>query len=111
MSKLFFVALFIVILSFVSPVKANTKLCSEVNSQISRLDKHADDFYSYASYQFDDKPLLKKLRANTKRFKDRSFEKALDSAERAIESDDKDLMMKIAPVSRYLNEWNSEHCS
>ena len=50
----------------VLPVQANTKLCNEINTQISKLDKHADDFYSLANYEFNDEKLLKKLKDNSR---------------------------------------------
>tara|TARA_B110000046_G_C12747323_1_gene295239 strand:- start:88 stop:423 length:336 start_codon:yes stop_codon:yes gene_type:complete len=111
MNKLTFTSLAIVFVSFALPIEANTRLCKEINTQISKLDKHADDFYSLASYEFDDEKLLKKLKDNSRLFNDDSFEQALKNAEIAIKSDDKELMIKMAPVSRYLNDWNVENCS
>ncbi|WP_435274636.1 hypothetical protein ACMAZF_15355 [Psychrobium sp. nBUS_13] len=111
MNKLTFTSLAIAFTSIVLPVQANTKLCNEINSQISKLDKHADDFYSLANYEFNDEKLLNKLKGNSRYFKDDTFEQALKSVERAINSDDKELMIKMAPVSRYLNDWNVDNCS
>lgn len=111
MNKLLLTSLSVAILSLATPAQANTKLCKEVTSQISKLDKHADDFYSLANYQFDDYKLLKKLKRNARYFNDESFEQVLERAETAIKHEDKDLMIKMAPVSRYLNDWNLENCS
>lgn len=111
MNKLAFTYVVIAFTSVVLPTQANTKLCNEINSQISKLDKHADDFYSLANYEFNDEKLLNKLKGNSRYFKDDAFEQALKRVENAIKSDDKELMIKMAPVSRYLNDWNIDNCS
>jgi hypothetical protein len=105
------VSIFFILISNNISAKHTHKHCSEVDIQISTIDKHADNYYSLANYQFDDKALLKNLRANTDMFNDASFEDVLNNVELAIKSGDDDLMMKIAPLSRYLNGWRLDHCS
>lgn len=105
------VSIFFIFISNNVLAKHTQKKCNEVDIQISTIDKHADNYYSLANYQFDDKALLNNLRANIGMFNDSLFEEVLNNVELAIKIDDDDLMMKIAPLSRYLNHWRLDHCS
>jgi len=111
MSKSIFIIASLSFLIFSTQALAQNKHCGDVDDHISTIDKHADNFYSLANYQFDDESLFMTLRSNSRIFNDTAFETMLSDIELAIKRDEKNIMIKIAPISRYLNEWNVEHCS
>jgi len=111
MKNLISTVISISVLLFSTQALAQSQDCSVIDKQIVTIDNHADNFYSLANYQFDDKALLDSLRDHSRIFNDRSFEKMLNTIELTIAREENDLMIKIAPLSRYLNEWNLQHCS
>lgn len=111
MNKIYTMLLSITLTLIAPHVVANEKYCDQIEVKISLLDKHADNYYSLANYQFNDEKLISDLRKMSHRLKDSSLARVLDSVEVAIKNNDKELMMKMAPLSRYLNDWNSAHCS
>ena len=111
MNKIYKLLCFIFLINVVSPLVANEQYCAKIEASISKLDQHADNYYSLANYRINDPQLLSDLQMLSQRLNDSLLSNVLTDVESAIKNNDKELMMRVAPLSRYLNEWDLVHCS